>query len=105
MGSSAFDQNSKNRSRKHRGNRSNGRVDWNSIGAELLRTACSCVAKSGGALRFGYTRDQGAFAIGVYGEGDPYTEYFHSPQDCTEFLLELIGDYTDDTESTVKKPV
>lgn len=88
--------------RKHHDRRSNGSVDWSTIGSEMLRDAIRSVSKSGGALRFGYTRDQGAFAIGIYGEGDPYTEYFHSVQDCTEFLLEIIGDYTDDTQQPVK---
>lgn len=88
--------------RKHRERRSSGLVTWDSIGSELLRDAVSAVSKSGGALRLGYTRDQGAYAIGVYGEGDPYTEYFHSVQDCTEFFLEIIGDYSDDGQQPVK---
>lgn len=102
MGSTAQDLNSKGSKRRHHGNRSHGTVEWSSIQSQLVVEAIGCVAKSGGALRFGYTRDQGAYAIGIYGEGDPYTEYFHDPKDCADFLRELIGDYGSPAETGMK---
>lgn len=77
-------------------------VDWNSVQSQLLAETVRLVSRSGGALRFGYTRDQGAFAIGVYGEGDPYTEYFHDAKDCADFLRELIRDYEDGSDTAGK---
>jgi hypothetical protein len=43
----------------------------------------------GGALRLGYSRDGGAYAVGVYGDGDPYTLY-HPPEDDIDALLAKI---------------
>jgi hypothetical protein len=43
----------------------------------------------GGALRLGYSRDGGAYAVGVYGDGDPYTLY-HPPEDDIDSLLAKI---------------
>lgn len=88
--------------REHRSHEPN---DYASIDPELLRGVIRWIAKSGGAVRFGLTRDQGAFAIGIYGEGDPYTEYMHSTEDLTEFLLELVRDYRDDDGNAEKMPV
>lgn len=104
MGSTNDDLERKSKYRKHHDRRRSGTVSWANIGADIVRDAISAVAKSGGCLRMGYTRDQGAYAIGIYGEGDPYTEYFHSVQDCTEFLLEIIGDYADGGETGIKTP-
>jgi hypothetical protein len=68
---------------------SSGGADWNSANAQLLVRAIERVALSGGALRFGYTRDGGAYAIGVYGDGEPYTLYI-SPRDDINGVLEGI---------------
>lgn len=42
-----------------------------------------------GALRVGLSRDGGALAIGIYGDGDPYTEYIDSPDDTAEYFSGL----------------
>lgn len=102
MGSTAQDLNNRSSKRSRRGNRHPSVVDWNSIQSDILREAIRLVSRSGGALRFGYTRDQGAYAIGIYGEGDPYTDYFHSPEDCADYLRELIRDYGSDDENALK---
>lgn len=102
MGSSAFDQSSKYKGKHHRDRRTNTVCDWNSVQSQLVVEAIRVVSRSGGALRFGLTRDQGAFAVGIYGEDQPYTEYFHSAEDCANFLREIVRDYSDDTESGSK---
>lgn len=68
-------------------------ADWSGVDADAIRTAIGSVANSGGALRFGYTRDGGAYAIGVFGDGDPYTEYLRPSDDIERYLQELAEDF------------
>jgi len=87
------DENRKRR-RQQRGNANP--ADWTSANADLLRAAVACVAKRGGALRLGYTRDGGSYAIGVLGDGEPYTEYVRPTDDLDKYLEGLIEDWTGD---------
>jgi len=67
-------------------------ADWGSVDAELLRRAIAAASGASGALRFGYTQDGGAYALGIYGDGpDPYTEYVR-PGDDIEVMLTDIAD-------------
>lgn len=66
-----------------------GKADWKQADPQVIRAAIVLVSSHGGALRFGYTSDGGAFAIGVYGDGAPYTEYVKPQEGITEFLEEL----------------
>lgn len=68
-------------------------ADWGSCNGELLAKAVAALAGLGGALRLGYTRDGGAYAIGIYGDGEPFTEYVSPNDDLDEFLEGLIRDY------------
>ena len=73
MGKDKHEEQSRN---PRRARRSMGKSsDYASADATLVLQAITLVAKHGGALRLGYTSDGGAYAIGVYGDGDPYTEY------------------------------
>lgn len=65
------------------------RANWDNCDPEQLRSTVSSVARSGGALRLGYSRDGGAYAIGVYGDGDPYTLYVPPTDDINENLVEI----------------
>jgi hypothetical protein len=44
------------------------------------------------ALRFGYTRDGGAFSIGVYTAQEPFTDYIRPGEDIDAYLQELLED-------------
>lgn len=68
-------------------------ADWGSVDGELLTKAVAAVARKGGALRLGYTRDGGAYAIGIYGDGDPFTEYVPPSDDMDLYLRGIIEDY------------
>jgi hypothetical protein len=46
-----------------------------------------------GATRFGYSRDGGAYAIGILGDGEPFTEYLPGTADVDEWLHGFISDY------------
>jgi hypothetical protein len=70
--------------------RAMGVADWESADSDLLKRAVAIVSSRGGALRFGYTRDGGAYAIGILGDGDPYTEYLRPTDDIDEYLRALI---------------
>lgn len=68
-------------------------ADWGSVDGVLLARAVAAVAKRGGALRLGYTRDGGAYAIGIYGDGEPFTEYLPPSDDMELYLKGLVEDY------------
>jgi hypothetical protein len=65
------------------------KADWSQADAESLRDAIASVARTGGALRLGYSRDGGAYAIGVYGDGDPYTLYIPPGDDIDDALAKI----------------
>jgi len=73
----------------------NSPADWGAQDAGTILRAIEVVAKQGGALRFGYTRDGGAYAIGVMGDGEPYTEYLRPNDDVGEYLRVLIAQWED----------
>jgi len=79
--------------RRRSSSKSGTPADWQGCNAELLQRAIAAIAGMGGAVRLGYTRDGGAYAIGVYGDGDPFTEYLSPNDDVDEFLKGLISDY------------
>jgi len=61
---------------------------------ELLQHVIATVAHTGGALRLGYTRDGGAYAVGIYGDGEPYTEYIRPSEDINRYLAEVAVDFS-----------
>jgi hypothetical protein len=71
-------------------------ADWASIDPELLRSTIAAVARSGCAIRFGYSRDGGAFAIGIVGDGDPYTVWGSNAEATEEKLADLRKAFQDD---------
>lgn len=74
-----------------------GPVSWRNVDTGVLVETLQMVSLAGGALRLGFTRDGGAFAVGVYGDGDPYTVYCSPSQNMADFLrairdgFEIIG--------------
>jgi len=65
-------------------------ADWDRADAEQLRSTIGAVARAGGALRLGCTRDGGAYSVGIYGDGpEAYTEYVRPNEDLDEFLRDL----------------
>lgn len=76
---------------KSRGIRRSGgsTADYASGNPESIRAAIIAAANVGGAIRFGYSRDGGAYAIGIYGDGEPYTEFF-KPDDDLDIIMQSI---------------
>lgn len=79
--------------RRNRGN--SNAAEWGDADANKISAAISAIAKHGFAIRFGYTRDGAAFAIGVVGDGEPYTEYVRPSEDIDLYLEGLIQDYVE----------
>ena len=66
-----------------------GVADW--AGADptlVLRLVCA-VAVTGGAVRFGYTRDGGAYSVGIYSGEISKTYYCNEADGINEQLTEL----------------
>jgi len=64
-------------------------VDIQQIDPAVLVSVLVAVVRLEGALRIGVSRDGGAFAFGIYGDGDPYTEYCGSDEDVNDYLRAL----------------
>jgi len=70
--------------------RSGGVADWTGATEKLLVRAIATAAKCGGALRLGYSRDGGAYAVGIYGDGEPYTLFWKPSEDIDVALQDII---------------
>jgi hypothetical protein len=67
-----------------------GVADWSNANADdVLRLVCT-VGVEGGAVRFGYTRDGGAYSIGIYLGADSQTYYCNESEGINGKLAELI---------------
>jgi len=81
----------KSRPRKRVGIHDATQAEWTKADCILLMETIAAVARRGGALRFGYTRDGGAYAVGVYGDGEsPYTDYIRPSEDVNVYLRNLM---------------
>lgn len=74
-----------------------GVADWKSASPEVVTAAICSAGLAGGALRFGYSRDQGAYSIGIYGDGDYYAVYV-GPSEDIDVTLREIADLFDNLE-------
>lgn len=78
-------------------------ANWGMVDPIVIQTTIEVVTRGGGALRFGYTADGGAYALGVYGDGEkPYTEYIRPSEDVEAVLKELQIAFEDDAPSTIE---
>lgn len=65
--------------------------DWESADEKILKRCICAAGAAGGAIRFGYTRDGGAYSIGVY-VGDDRETYYGRPYDDIDSLLTQIAE-------------
>lgn len=68
-------------------------ADWANVTPELLGKLVTAVTSRGGAIRFGYTRDGGAYAVGLYYGSESHTEYIRPGEDLTARIDEFIEIY------------
>lgn len=90
-------KNSKNNvsgSKSRRRRRGSTKADWTAVDPRAVARLIVIVAGFDGAVRFGNTSDGGAYAIGIYGDGDkPYTEYISGSLDITDELDRLCDEF------------
>jgi len=70
--------------------RGGGVADWANANEHLLFQLVCAVGVEGGAVRFGYTRDGGAYSIGIYLGPDSQTYYCNEKEGIDGKLAELI---------------
>jgi len=79
------------------------RADWARVDMAQLQETIAYVTRAGGAIRFGYTADGGAYAIGVYGDGSaPYTEYVRPGEDIERVLADIGSAFIDDDAEEIQ---
>jgi len=66
---------------------------WAVVNPADLIGAIVAVTSTGCAIRFGYSRDRGAFAVGIIGDGEPFTEFCRPTEDIDLFLRGFADDY------------
>lgn len=80
------------RRRKSRGEQTP--ANWLDVNSHAIGTFCATLAEHGFAVRIGKSRDGGSYAIGIYGDGDPYTEYARPSDNILELMDEIATDLT-----------
>jgi hypothetical protein len=91
-----FREQDDSRSRRRKARGTEQKADWLSVAGDVLQAAIASVSNHGGAIRFGYTRNGSAYAIGILGDGEPYTDYLRPSEDVTAYLEELIASWSDE---------
>lgn len=71
-------------------------ADWASVDAQAIANCVVFGAANGWAIRFGYTRDGGAYTLGVLGDGEPYTEYIRPTEDI-HLALAAFAQYAENS--------
>lgn len=64
-------------------------ADYGSVEPKVLVDVIQIVSAKGGAIRFGYTRDGGAYAIGIYYDGEHETTYLRPDEDLVGYLTDI----------------
>jgi hypothetical protein len=81
-----------------------GNADWTGCNADTLVQLIATASKKGGALRFGYTRDGGAYAIGVYCGQEYFTDYIRPGESIDDYLNTLLRSFDDWEPTTGANP-
>lgn len=64
--------------------------DWTRIDGEWIRTVIGVLCQDDGAVRFGYSRDGGAYAVCIYSQGDHETVYFHTDEELMDLFKSIV---------------
>lgn len=70
-------------------------ANWAISDAEQLRDTIAAVSSTGCAIRFGYSKDGGAYCIGIIGDGDPYTVWAGDHEELDIKLKDLEASFHD----------
>ncbi len=69
-----------------------GTADWVNASPGNLHKLVCLVASAGGAVRYGYTRDGGAYSIGIY-LGENSKTYYCNEKEGIDNVLEDLTEY------------
>lgn len=69
-----------------------GAADWAGADAGRVMELVCAVAVQGGAVRFGYTRDGGAYSIGIY-MGELSKTYYCNEKDGIDETIRELNEY------------
>jgi len=85
------ERNKKKKSRRYGGTApSVAKLSWSDVNSANLLELIDAALNVGGAIRLGKSRDGGALALGVYGDGDePYTVYSPSIEGMEDHISHL----------------
>lgn len=75
-------------------NNSNGVADWSCADPNGILKLIVAVGSKSGAVRFGYTRDGGAYNVGIYVDDDNATFYCRPSDDLDKFVDDLARGIT-----------
>ena len=67
-----------------------GTADWMTCDAKVLQEVIAKAGVRHCAIRLGYTRDGGAYAIGVYAGDQYFTDYIRPHEDIDKYLADLL---------------
>lgn len=90
----------KRRASRHHGDP----ADWSTQDGQKLLELIAQIGELGGAIRLGYTRDGGAYAVGIYGDGEPYTEYMRPGENIEDLLRDVRDAIRDAGKPPAKLP-
>jgi len=66
-------------------------ADWREADPNKVAALIHNITRHGFAVRFGYTRDGGAFAVGIVGDGEP-TTHFIRPNESIDLFLDSASE-------------
>jgi hypothetical protein len=68
-------------------------ADWGDATDSLLKDVIIAASIVGGAVRFGLSRDGGAYSVGIYLHGDSHTEWMPGNEKVDELLEDILDFY------------
>lgn len=78
-----------------------GRADYATATPGWLQATIVAVTAAGGAIRFGYSRDGGVYAIGIYLGGEQEKYYIKQSEGLDVFLEEIYNDFSGEAAGSV----
>lgn len=105
MGSDKREAESATLRKPRKRNESTNVADWQGVNPVNLVRLIAVASAKGGALRLGYTRDGGAYAVGVYAGSNYFTDYIRPQEDIDAYILDLLGSFDDYDRAADDQPV
>lgn len=78
---------------RHQRSENRPTCDYADVPAELIQRVLCAITARGCAVQFGYTRDGGAYAVRIVGDGEPYTEFIKPTEDVPAAFTFLAEDF------------